>query len=410
MTTSVKECLCAITLLTVGVHVWALSASERRSHMSVSGQVFDANGLPVPDALVAVVGYGSVEQSSGITRTDSAGRFTIDGLSEGALYIRAVTTGKEFLESLSTVRAGDTGIKITLRKPGVSSYCPDVVTIAGRVVDTANRPAAGVIITLRPGPPNTFVVSGRDGQFELTQEWTIARMRVPDPNAYIVALHPRRNIGAIAQISEPRRNVIVKLDKGKVLRGFVGDPNGAPIPAAKVEVKLRTRFWSQTVTHPGIVTRKDGRFDVPGIPDGYNYAVSATAGGYGKAELQVSLAEKTRKTDIIGLDPLVLQPAPLSVSGVVLDVGGNPVAGAHVLTYGQGQPEKEATTNGEGRFGIKGLCPGEVWLSITLPVGDLEEQVAVMAGSSDVVVRVSLQEERQGDTETHIHPPEDGGS
>jgi len=64
---------------------------------------------------------------------------------------------------------------------------------------------------------------------------------------------------------------------------------------------------------------------------------------------------------------LVLKSARESLSGTVLDAGGEPVAGAWVNCSGVGQAVRlgmgQVITDKDGRFSIQSLIPGSIYLS-----------------------------------------------
>jgi len=64
----------------------------------------------------------------------------------------------------------------------------------------------------------------------------------------------------------------------------------------------------------------------------------------------------------VKMKPLVLQPADLSISGVVVDAEGKPAAGVPIFLHGRDQPGRSTATDENGRFTIKRICKGQLRL------------------------------------------------
>ena len=108
----------------------------------------------------------------------------------------------------------------------------------------------------------------------------------------------------------------------------------------------------------------DGKFEIKAIPPDREYTVSATAEGYGKGD--VSIAAAGLKDNRVDTGQLKLVPANLSVTGTVVDPNDQPVAGAVIYGFGDGQPDGcETQTDAEGKFTLKGVCPGPIRLQVS---------------------------------------------
>jgi hypothetical protein len=112
------------------------------------------------------------------------------------------------------------------------------------------------------------------------------------------------------------------------------------------------------------------------------------ADGYGKQKVPIATLDPQEKRHDIGRIKLVA--SDLSVSGVVVDANDQPVAGMEVSAYGDGQPDlRTVHTDAQGRFTIKGVCPGSVGLMVGAPgVSALRGSARVEAGATDAKVTV----------------------
>ena len=62
-------------------------------------------------------------------------------------------------------------------------------------------------------------------------------------------------------------------------------------------------------------------------------------------------------TDREDIGAIILKRPILSVSGIVLDSGGKPVANIPMHLWGIGQPDLDSKTDEEGKFRFEKVCP-----------------------------------------------------
>ena len=60
------------------------------------------------------------------------------------------------------------------------------------------------------------------------------------------------------------------------------------------------------------------------------------------------------------LKPLVLEPAELPASGIVVDEYEQPVPNIRIYAYGNGQPTQETYTDAQGKFTLDKMCRGQI--------------------------------------------------
>ncbi len=187
-------------------------------------------------------------------------------------------------------------------------------------------------------------------------------------------------------------NVELRASPGGRVQGVVLGADGAPSAGATVSLRPglnafltqlteRQYRWLETRTGP------DGRFDLPGVPPGAGYAISA-------ASPEMALE------DVHGLEVREGQVTPVvirghqgaTVAGRALDADGRPVAGANVamvyldvsrVLFSADGRKEPITTDAEGRFRIERVSAGRVaFLAAAddLAPSNIEERAVVDGG------------------------------
>lgn len=191
-----------------------------------------------------------------------------------------------------------------------------------------------------------------------------------EDGAYSVSLEPiegypdpRRSRRASVTLADgqPMTGVDFALEPGIAVSGVVQTADGAP--AARVDVGLVT----PAAPNPEMATTgTDGRFTV--------YLPGPTRGAMvqGRTENWETPAYDDLTIPESGRDDLVLlldQPKTASVSGVLADFEGQPVADARIHLYRKSacvfRTGNDATSSADGRFQATGLGPGEYAVIVT---------------------------------------------
>jgi thiol-disulfide isomerase/thioredoxin len=151
---------------------------------------------------------------------------------------------------------------------------------------------------------------------------------------------------------------------------------------------LRVSRWGSSLGRDQAKTDSEGKFEVRAIPPEHKYNVTASAEEYGQRRVGVHSNDAVDNRLDVG--QLTLALANLSVSGVVVDVNGKPVANGRVSVYGEGQPYREAQTGTDGKFTIEKICQGRIQISVgvqgkTRMYGIAETE----GGATDVKVTVA---------------------
>jgi hypothetical protein len=233
--------------------------------------------------------------------------------------------------------------------------------IHGTAVDQSGRPVARAFVQLHPFGDEAFTDSR--GRFKA----------MPDrrhPAELVVARDVRRNLAGVAKIADVFRPVKVTLRPALSITGKVADSAGAGVPAARVSLVMSVSHCSSGLDE--VVADSKGHYEMNAIPpeqDGFEYRVSVHAAGYGPNKYEkVSIKGSAQKP--VDVPAIALIPADASISGVVVDADGKPVARRPVFvggTLGFDQPERTGVTDAQGRFAINRICKGPLTLQASFP-------------------------------------------
>lgn len=263
--------------------------------------------------------------------------------------------------------------------------------VTGIVRDEAGNPLAGVQVQATWSRSlSSFTAEERSdasGMFEITGYPSLTER---DTVVVFVARDLERNLAQALDIDERVGPLDLKLKPGVVVAGTVLDQEGKPVRGASARVELRMSKatvplgWAEPAP-----AGPNGVFEVKAIPPGREYAVTISAYRYVKRTISINVLNPKENRHDVG--PVKLTRGNLSVSGIVVDPNGNPVADAQVSTSGEGQPDLwHANTDAQGRFTIKGVCPGPIGLHADSPgartmYGDAQAE----GGATDVKIITS---------------------
>ena len=128
--------------------------------------------------------------------------------------------------------------------------------VSGTVRDRSGRAVPGAAVTV---VPSGFYVdcTNEDGRFEITY-------RRESERRYLFARDARRNLAAAVEIKERTRQINVVLKPALTLAGRITDPNGQPIPAARIQLAACLSGWFAYVGAE-VFTGTDGRYEIPAV-------------------------------------------------------------------------------------------------------------------------------------------------
>jgi protocatechuate 3,4-dioxygenase beta subunit len=212
---------------------------------SIRGRVVaDAQGTPIPDQSVTLVGWnrdragsdGAVRSEVDMyvgertARTDDRGRFTFNDVAGGEYVLKTNHAGSREPIELAVSVADGADVS------GRDLVLPAGLTIEGSVYDPDGHALLAAVVRVQSEPPtgpsNVVVRTGRDGRF---------RTEGLKPGSYRVEAKllpsrdgPRFAGVAIEHIAAGTKNLEIRLRKAAVLAGHVLDVDGKPVRGAVV--------------------------------------------------------------------------------------------------------------------------------------------------------------------------------
>jgi len=249
------------------------------------------------------------------------------------------------------------------------------VSVQGRVLDPNGGPLAGVQVAALP-MSSQFVLTDSAGTFDIAwaKEWE------PGENLCLMARYMESNLAALADIGRETKVIEIKLEPALTLTGVVEDEDGHPLSEAKVGLSLKRSWRCWTPVEP-VTTDSAGRYAFRTLPQNQEYVIFARAPGYWEDGISTGLIYG--KQGVADPGRIILRKPILSVSGVVVDDNGKPVAGIEVGTRGNDQPDCRTQTDTQGKFTLQGMCRGHAEIAAKLGralYGTIETQ----AGRQDV--------------------------
>ena len=253
---------------------------------------------------------------SGVS-TDAAGRFQIPAVVPGVYYVVVMPgsySGRYLAAGYGAVRGNDPGKPITIAAGahlrGVDIALPSSLAIEGRVFDEAGEPLSRMPVFAARLMPGSDTAVRMPSVSALTDDLGRYRMFGLEPGTYLVAADGRGGVVFVEQIEGRAFNsVTVQRELEPFITTF--HPSAPTEPAAQ-----RIRLTAQ---------------------------------------------------DAIGIDISVQRARRLQLSGIVLDSQGAPASTNVLLVRNRSLglfAERPIHTDGQGRFALGGLDPGEYRLLV----------------------------------------------
>ncbi len=364
---------------------------ERGSGAALGGMRVDLHGLPPSGAgligrFLRLMGEGSplatAAEPVATTGTDGSGYFVFDGVHVGTWYVEA-RGAHHVPDAVARARVTSSGegapLDVWVRPGG---------RIVGVVLEPDGDPAPGAMVTVSPGLP-VILESLRRGDLCFLETRTDEKglfvvAGVPPGDAYDVhalgtgfALSHASDVvvhaGQDARVTLRTRNP-GRVD-GRVVS--VGEPGVAPTPLAGAHVAVIPEglrylpFAKEILEQTHALTDAEGRFALRDVPPGDVRLVGIAAGHAGDLGPKLFVSEGA-----LAVAPDFELPVGASVSGRVVDAGGEPLAGVEVrwqpvdmdrfgldasfapLVAGAVRQHDFPRTGADGRFSA-GAFPGE---------------------------------------------------
>lgn len=411
------------------------ATNKAASLPGLSGAVTDPDGHPVPGATVYIYTAGPRTGVSPFCpscyadcgkhqATDAAGHFRIPQLSRSLVFrLLVVRDGyaPTFVPHMDPLRGGP--VLVRLARAGAQDAAR---TVTGVVVGPEGQPIAGATVEPNgiesPGHGEYGEIDGMD-PLAVTDAHGRFRFHCPNPDGTVSATVKARGLAnAIISSLIPGPTGAanrVTLAEGAAVAGVVQDPRGRGMAGVTVEV-VPTDTDVRTFTGwQDIGTDAAGRFLVPNVPAGHQYAVCVKMDGMAGRGLGMPRRVVTAGRDGAVTGGVVLNARPAAtVTGRVTLSDGKPIpAGTRIMLGRTGTwDSQQATLAPDGGFVFPGVPTDETMdlvlsvrgyrvavdtplfdqrqreVSLRLPVGVLRKSVPIAlvpAGNSAFTVRVS---------------------
>ncbi len=349
-----------------------LPAAVPERGLAVAGRILDGETLqPITGAEVSCEpGSPSVFRAPDTVLdvpsvlTDTEGMFLLEGLDAGPC--RALVRAAGFATwRLDGVEPDDVGFDIGDVEMDAG------MTIVGQVYDRADRPITGAVVEITEAATyayfaQTTVRTDHDGYFRAERlpvgRWNVTARYGEQKARETVEGDAHDTVQADLMLGGIQIDGEIWLGNNRAEGGtLVLTTDGSQAAGVVVMMQRLTadrQIFGVDREPVQFAVSADGRFTGNGLDAGRYYA-AYTPPNSGAAPV-------TRVLDIPRVESFqcAIQYSDASVEGVVVDTGGQPVAGASVVAIaGNGAQELSAFTDGDGRFLVRGLEPGRLVLT-----------------------------------------------
>jgi protocatechuate 3,4-dioxygenase beta subunit len=193
------------------------------------------------------------------------------------------------------------------------------------------------------------------------------------PGHALLVKHERHALGWLYPIvvkeNANTENPDIRLEKGRSIRGRVVDKAGRPVPGARIDAEVGSRYID--VQDPleamarletrRYTTDSDGRYEIPHLA-ALQYDIHASKDGFITAEVDVLLSQRG---SIVAPDVVLEESFRLSVK--VTDRAGRPIADAAVRLDGFQVPQAVLRTDATGVLEVRDLQALPDGLEVSAP-------------------------------------------
>ena len=325
----------------------------------VSGTVLGKGRTPLPGAVVSVsVEDGEFRTSSGVTRSGSDGRFRVDSLGAGLLYVTASHPEHGSADAAPSRIAWGEKKDVTLTLDASAS-------VEGRVVWEDGAAAAGVNVRVSSSSSDAVSTqTAADGSYRLSPLAAGVHFIVATREAgALVPMDPdgRQRQAVVLAAEEHKSGVDLSLRRGgHKISGRVSAPDGTPVADAMVRADAEDEEGaSQASGDPRVLFKKamtaaDGTFTIEDLASG-NFTLTASHDGFANTSSAHVSADAT---------DVRIQFKPQAVlEGVAVSADGKPVADYAVTLFASGAgmmlpSSQQAIHDPSGAFALKGVSAG----------------------------------------------------
>jgi hypothetical protein len=335
-----------------------------RGSTTVTTHVVTEQGDPVAGAEVIVSLEPLAAEPDAVVmfsgESDASGAFVVASLpvNAGTLHVSAVAAGKGRAVETRSKAAGDAPIHVRATLDAGTA-------VAGQVVDARGKPIEGVSLRVGEveGPWVGRTRSTSDGQFLVTAAPRDAQLSIEVEGDWVLTTG-QDSLALVSPHRDPPARVRVTVEPAGRIEGRIlaagGPVAGVHISAAPVD---------RTFGGPReMVSGLDGTFALRGLRSATSWDLEARHASYAPAFAEAVVVPSRQLT--------LYMTAGGSLAGRVLDSGRGPYRGieiyAHRVTREQAavvglREYASAQSDGEGRFRIDHLNPGDYRVEYRLP-------------------------------------------
>lgn len=286
---------------------------------TVSGRVASPDGRPVPGADVWI----SLESSLTALKTQADGSFRIEGVAAGRASLMARADGYDSTQRKIDVSGGEVRADLVLEPEQEL----ELVKVRGRVLGPDGAPVEGARVSVS----NQSVHSAWDGSFTL---------RIRFSGRHEIKAEKRGFVKGLAQFQFPQdaglvNEIEIRLETGTRVNGRVA--------GLTVEEMQRVTIQFLNEDMKPVSADADGRFEIGPVGAGTWEVAAFLKGRMASAEVTTEPGEAEAFIE------LAFSPVR-EVSGRVLGVDGEPLAGINVFFHGAGNLYAAAWTRPDGSF------------------------------------------------------------
>ena len=363
---------------------------------TLKGVVRDANGRPVPFALVQVPGVG-------MARTNAQGQYSFVNVPVGIHQLTVRQSGMKPKSAQVTVAAQTSAESRTQFAPAdtIARSRQSLIQVSagtvlrGTVLDNQTHPLAGARISVIQAETTVSLLTAPTGTYEL---------RNLKPGSYTVSVYKvgyqvaSQAVTLKAAATEQRNFQLSPLDSAAVnkliknaiasqggVRGVVRTQTGAPIANASIEVRSAGRPFliARALTNSRgeyALRLAEGGYDLKARQQSFqddNNRVSVRAGGATRADFELRQTRTSTTGTVVGTT--TIRPPETrkgQLSGRVTDGNGKPVEGAVIGL----QSQRRTTTDQEGNYTVAELTPDSYRITVIKAGFTAEEKTINVRG------------------------------
>ncbi|MDR1304307.1 MAG: carboxypeptidase-like regulatory domain-containing protein, partial [Verrucomicrobiales bacterium] len=268
----------------------------------------------------------------------------------------------------------------------VSAYASQFTTIGGAAVDDAGQPVADATVFISGKGVNSTVCGAMSVFTNSEGKWRYDRITPGIKSVRLGVWHPQfapNHNGGSYDLTEYddmpsllAGTHTLTLRRGVTISGLVTDSAGRPVSGAEITYG---RDSNASNALPTQFTGADGRFTLASLPDSVAY-LTVKAAGFAPGQKHLYVKDRP-------LTVTIQLPAPLTLSGRVVNASGQPVKDANVYLdtwRGTRTLKVRLTTDADGRFTYAD-APADDIKVLAYGKGYAGSEVTVSAGRDNII-------------------------